>query len=106
MNCKAGDLAVCVRESKYGHIIGKIVECLYIAPGFRHYLPDGFLSEAGGGNSWVVKVPNPMEVKLNSMQSRMTNFVVIPDPYLKPIRPGDLDESIDEAAPIHDGVVI
>ncbi len=107
MNCKPGDLAIVIRESKRAKIIGKIVEVLYLAPTHKFKLPDGYLNEACSGQAWVCKLAHEIRVdEYLSGAHRVTKYVIIPDWALRPIRPGDLDESIDEAAPVADGLVI
>ncbi len=99
MRCKPGDLAIVIRESQRGNVIGKYVTVLSIAPMQTFKLPDGFTGEgANDAESWIVVFQHPFRVQLFPEGYRMTRYGVIKDRYLRPIRPGDLklDETTEK----------
>lgn len=54
MNCKPGDVAVVIGDSKYA---GKLFEVLYSAPTDKSFkLPDGVWHDACEAGVWVLKV--------------------------------------------------
>lgn len=58
MNCKPGDLAIIISESKdpsNGHMAGRLVEVLYIGPSQGFTLPDGRPHTACSSAEWVCK---------------------------------------------------
>jgi hypothetical protein len=101
MNCKPGDLAVIIRESKRKiGVLGKIVEVLYLAPRNDFLLPDGckHIGAGAGLPMWVVKFATPVQVELSNKRFRNTCYAAVADAVLRPIRdqPGE-DESLQWA---------
>lgn len=99
VNCKPNELAVIVRQSVYGPLLGKVVTTLYVAPNCEFKLPDGFRQNALEPNSkyrtwWVVEFPNLIDAPCTS-GSRKTRYGCVPDAVMRPIRDNDgTDEMI------------
>jgi hypothetical protein len=57
MNCKPGDLAVCISAKAAPHLIGKIVKCLSIDFGFAnpHWNTEPEFRDPSDGKIWVFK---------------------------------------------------
>ncbi len=98
MNCKPGDLAVCIRSTKGKTSVdplGHFCKVLSAAPAdFKFRLPDGYLQRAFGVGYWVVEwnveMPYPIVGGV-----RFTKFGICPDKALRPIRPQP-DDAVDE----------
>ena len=93
MNCKPGDMAVIVRSKFTPHLIGRIVEVLYMAPSYGSFcLPNGQLHAqlVDKRPRWVCKFQNPVSAPTDIGQ-RLTDYAPVPDEVLRPIRdqPGD-----------------
>lgn len=92
MNCKQGDLAIFVTESKAGNE-GKIVRCLELVNG-HVFAEDGCLCHHMGtseGAKW--KVDKPIRV-LNRFDKTLSDCYYVFDSALKPIRGDVTDQDV------------
>lgn len=95
MNCKPGDIAVCIKASAFNPSTQDMfVKVLYLAPVGRAWrLPSGFRHEAlklGGVPWWVCEASHELVVPTDIGVERRDRYLPIPDIYLRPIRdPGD-----------------
>lgn len=79
LNCKKGELAFLVRSTAGNE--GKIVQCLDLDPSY-------LFTDIGVLPAWRVNRSLP------TLQGGLTIWV--PDAWLRPIRPGDLQEGVSE----------
>lgn len=97
MNCRPGDLAICVRASKLNpRTLGLPVTVLYAAPAYAGFrLPSGHSHAPVSEARWVCEAPRPVECPIEGGGWRQDRFVVLPDDCLRPIRdqPGE-DEAL------------
>lgn len=77
MNCKQGEMAFIVKSMAGNE--GKIVTCIRLSPGHLFF-------KIGEIDAWEVDVELPSEPK------GTTRFV--PDAWLRPIRPGDMEDEV------------
>jgi len=84
VNCKPGDLAVIVRNSRW---LGWIVEVLSAAPRKPFVAPDGTRFGADNpSNDWLIKASRPFD----KPPFPYTCYATVPDSALRPIRdPGE-----------------
>ena len=84
MNCRPGDLAVIVRNSRW---LGWIVEVVSAAPQVPFVAPDGTKFGADrGSNDWLIKAPRPF----GKNPLTVSCYATVPDSALRPIRdPGE-----------------
>ena len=102
MNCKPGDLAVCIREAQVPcpvSPLGKLCTVLYAAPPGEFRLPDGYRQMPNrlddGVHYWVVEWQKEIAYPLEWGGYRYTRYGLAPDHALRPIRdPGD--DAVDE----------
>lgn len=94
MNCKPGDLAVIVGNSK---LAGRLVEVLFAAPAHVFRLPDGHIHDGCAPNCWCIRsLGSPFEAPKSDGITflRRAMFGVGGDNMLRPLR-GEL-QSMDE----------
>ncbi len=93
LNCKVGDLAIVIGDSKYA---GRLVEILSIAPSTMFNLPDGYHHLGCPPGFWVIKIlGTPAEALLVTGQTRTTIYGAGNDAKLRPL-PGEVvDEEIE-----------
>lgn len=112
MNCKPGDLAVCIRHSDIVPIspLGRLCTVLYAVPLGDFTLPDGHKQISSkardrlGTPEWVVEWQSEMAYPMvrggQPDGFRYTRFGVVPDHALRPIRPDGITD--DEVAELYD----
>jgi hypothetical protein len=95
MNCKPGDLAIVVGATYTLALNGRIVEV--IRPAVAGAIYAGKYRDEGGMRAWVCRsaANTPLPWKLFSGNTAYLAERPIADSALRPIRPGDLDETID-----------
>ncbi len=96
MNCKPGDLAIVVRDVNGLGMLGRLVECLYLAPAEKFQLPSGHWNEGASdpGKIWVLKV---LGSKVKPPRCNyLTDYGTGNDSALRPITGLPVDEKHDE----------
>lgn len=103
MNCKPGDLARVIANSKrcIGLTRDVLVTVHALPPPINRHgdirLPDGCTSQAEASD-WLIEFPSPVVIQRLSGNFRQTRWVTCADKYLRPIRdPGDdaRDETLE-----------
>lgn len=79
MKCQQGDLAIII-ESVDGASVGKIVQCSYIVGDHPDY-----------GPTWRVTSKETLVTEYGGVG----NLADVPDKWLRPIRPGELDKKTE-----------
>lgn len=107
MNCKPNELAVIIKPSKHGPLLGMIVTTLYVAPAGDFRLPDGFKQYAIQPSRfavwWVVEFANPIDAP-TSAGTRKTVYGCVPDAVLRPLRDSDGEDEMLRIAGLPSGV--
>lgn len=88
MNCKPGDIAIVIKSAAGNE--GKIVEVL--SPLGEDPVIGRTMWCEGEGFCWLVRSSGS---PIKTSRGRIFGEAPIPDARLRPIRPGDLDESTD-----------
>jgi hypothetical protein len=104
MNCRPGDLAVCIRPGRKTAPVsplGRFCTVLHAAPRGSFRLPDGELQiDLESDSYWVVEwqqeIAYPMIINGKPDGWRWTRFGTAPDYALRPIRP-QADDAVDES---------
>lgn len=91
MNCKPGDLCVCIKGTRTPtptSPLGRFCTVLHAAPNKRFRLPDGYWQAKVDrlSHHWVVEWHNPMKYPIEGGGWRATRYGVMPDSALRPIR--------------------
>lgn len=91
MNCKEGDLAIIV-NSVDPEDLGKMVTCVRFVGKATLVHPLGFAAPSVRSDIWEVD----REVTWRGRDERIPphKFPLVPDAYLKPIRPGDMANEV------------
>lgn len=95
MNCKPGDLAVILGESKVAPgSMGRFCTVLYAAPMGEFRFPDGVLSDARNSSQpfWVIEFQNPLIIGRTDGTKKPAKYACCPDSRLRPIRDNDGDD--------------
>lgn len=98
LNCKPGDLAVVIKESPKAvkPIRDRFVTVISMVPAHTAFrLPDGYWQCANALDQWLVHWHCPVLYPTDTGVHRSTNYGLLPDYALRPIRdPGD--DAVDE----------
>lgn len=89
MNCKPGDIAVCVRPGEFN---GWVFECLYVCGKGEVILPDGRLNVAKHDDCWVLRsLSGPVRNPTMDGGYSIGWYGTGPDASLRPLRDPDAD---------------
>lgn len=91
MNCKAGDLAVCISDGPYK---GQLFECISLAPSQGFHLPDGTYHDPPQIHpSWVLKSLGGIMAPFSNGSWKRAKYGVGADRCLRPLPgiPDDVD---------------
>jgi hypothetical protein len=99
MNCKPGDIAICIKDGPYK---GHMFEIIELAPAHSFLLPNGYPHDPAQNHpSWVLKsVSGGVIAHFESGSTRRVTYGVGADSCLRPLRgiPDDIDVTNEVSA--------